>query len=146
MGQTVGGPARRRRTATIVAVAWFEVMGFASLGLLLWLAPFCWGSNCEGAGVSELFRNGSLALTWIGVQAAIGGGCIVLWRVTRDHPIIRGAGFVALGLAGALVVVQAVLSDQLVGFAGFLWLGVPALLLMAVWLPAFGTGWRSTHL
>ena len=67
------------------------------------------------------------------------------WRVSRDHPIARAAGYVALGLVGALVVVRAVLSDELVGFAGFLWLGLPALLLMAAWLPVFATGWRSTQ-
>jgi len=138
--------ARRRRAATLAAVIWFEVVGLIGLAALLWLAPFCWGPGCEATGVPESFRDGSLALTWIGVLAAIGGGCIVLWRVTRSHPFVRATCFVGLGLASALVGVQAALSDELVGLLAVLWLGVPTLLLWVTWLPDFAAGWiRSTQ-
>lgn len=120
-------------------------MGLASLGALLWLAPFCWGAGCEAAGVSQSFRDGSLALAWLAMLVAIAFGSAALWGATRSHPGIRATGFALLGLAGVLLVVRTAMSDELVGFLGVLWLGVPAVLLLAAWLPVLATGWRSTQ-
>jgi len=130
-----------RRMATLAAVSWFEVMGLAGLGALLWFSPFCWGVGCEATGVPESFQNGSLALAWIGVLVVIALGSAALWRATQSHPGIRATGLVLLGLAGVLLVVRSAMSDELVGFLDFLWLGVPALLLLAAWLPVFAAGW-----
>jgi hypothetical protein len=143
---TLSRGAGRRRVATLAAVTWFEVAGFIGLGALLWLAPFCWGGDCEATGVPESFRDGSLAIRWIGVLATIAVGCAASWRATQSHQGVRAVGFVSLGLLAVLVTVRAAMSDELVGSVVFLWLGAPTLLLLAAWVPVLPTGWsRSTQ-
>jgi len=141
---TLSRGAGRRRVATLSAVTWFEVAGFIGLGALLWLAPFCWGGDCEATGVSESFRDGSLTIRWIGVLVAIAVGCAALWRATQSHQSIRAVGFVSLGLLAVLVTVRAAMSDELVGSVVFLWLGAPAFMLLGAWLPVLATEWTGS--
>jgi hypothetical protein len=146
----------QRRLATFAAVFWFEMIGALLVGsiVLFSYSPFftCYGDPAPGndpppcsPGVSALLRDGSLAL-WALLLGATAAVSIVAWLASRHHATTRAVLFSLLGLIAATAVVVVAVAGGLVAVLPFLWVGIPAFLLLASWLPVLARDvgdWRS---
>ena len=135
----------QRRLATIAAVFWFEMIGALVVGsiVLFSSSPFftCYGDPAPGhepppcsPGVSPLLRDGGLAL-WALLLGGTAVVSIVAWLASRHHASTRAVLFSLLGLIAATPVVIVAVTGGLVAVLPFLWIGIPAFLLLASWLP-----------
>jgi hypothetical protein len=139
----------QRRLATIAAVFWFEMVGALLIGSMVVLSPLsCFGDPGPGyegpgpcpGGAPALFREGSLAL-WALVLGGTAAVAIFAWLGSRHHPITRAVLFALLGLIAATPVVAVAVAGGVFAVLPFLWVGVPAFLLLASWVPVLAS-WR----
>lgn len=132
------------RLYVAAAVFWFEALGSVALLAAYVLSPFaCWGHRSEVApaatdscavGEAPFVHDGTVVVWLIGLLV-VGFGAVLLWYATNSRPRVRGLGCIALGVAATGPIARAVLVDPILAVLLFVWMGVPALLLL-------GAGWR----
>lgn len=147
----MGSSEGQRRLATIAALFWFEVVGALIVGSMVVLSPLsCFGDPAPGyegpgpcpGGVPRLFSEGTLA-PWALLLGGAAAFAIIAWLASRHHPLARSVLFSLLGLVAAISVMLVALAGGLVAVLPFLWVGVPAFLLLASWVPVLARGVRE---
>jgi hypothetical protein len=134
-GTTSGrGAADQRRLATIAAFFWFELVGGLAVVWTILVSPFtCFEGACP-EGAADLIGDGTLII-WAVILAGVATIGVVTWFATGDRAWPRAVAYVVIGSFASVLIVIAALMDVLFALLWFIWIGIPAVLLLGTWVP-----------